>query len=420
MTFDTSSSCYQQLDNADILADRRSQFYIPVIQGEESIYFCGNSLGLQPVRCAEYVQAELDNWAQLGVEGHTEGEQPWMSYHESVTEALATLVGGLPQEVVAMNALTVNLHLLMAGFYKPTADRYKIIIEGSAFPSDRYAVISQLASHGYSAEQGLIELEPRPGEALLREEDILQAIADYGEQTGLILLGGINYLTGQVFPMAAITEAGHAQGVVVGLDLAHAVGNIALNLHDWQVDFAAWCHYKYLNAGPGTIAGSFIHEKHLHQAPPYQGWWGHDKTSRFAMPADFQPIAQSAEAWQLSNPPILLLAALRAALVDFSEVTMPVLRAKSERLTAYLEFLLQVELAEQVRIVTPGDVAARGSQLSLLIQGGSEQVQKNLKNHGVIADFRQPNILRVAPTALYNRFSDVFHFVKILKQLLQR
>ncbi len=418
--YDTALATAQQLDAQDHLAPLRQTFHLPQHAQQEAIYLSGNSLGLAPKRAAQYVQAELDIWAQLASAGHTHAPQPWVSYHETVTQGLAHVVGALPHEVVAMNSLTVNLHLLMVSFYRPTSQRYKILMEHGAFPSDYYAVTSQLRFHGIDPADGLIELLPRPGEYSLRDDDILAYLNEYGAEIALVLLGGVNYLSGQVFDMAAITHQAHAQGVVVGFDLAHAAGNVLLHLHDWHVDFAVWCCYKYLNAGPGSIAAAFVHEKHVanDSLPRFSGWWGHNKKTRFSMPKHFDPIL-SAEAWQLSNPSILALATLRAGLEDFIQVGMPALRAKSERLTGYLAYLLQQKLADAVSVITPSQTTQRGSQLSLLTRQSAHDLQARLQSHGVICDCREPNIIRVAPTALYNRFTDVYYFVQILQSLIR-
>lgn len=420
------------LDAADPLRRFREEFHIPKhSDGSEVLYFTGNSLGLQPKRTREYIEQELKDWAELGVEGHFHAKHPWLPYHEFVTEPLARLVGAKPVEVVAMNSLTVDLHLLMVSFYRPTAERYKIIIEKGAFPSDQYAVGSQLKFHGH--DDGLIELTPRDGETTLRTEDILETIDREGDSVALILLGGVNYYTGQAFDMRAITEAGHKKGCVVGFDLAHAAGNLELKLHDWGVDFAAWCSYKYLNSGPGGIAGIFVHERHAHSfdLPRFAGWWGHDKSTRFLMGPDFVPLA-GAEGWQLSNPPIFQLAALRASLEIFDEATMPALREKSVKLTAYLEKLLAEINDDRIEIITPRDPAQRGCQLSIRVKAEtraagsvSEPAASNKKlfnaltERGVIADWREPDVIRVAPVPLYNSFEDIYRFTKILRECLK-
>ena len=436
---------------ADPLRKFRDQFYLPKqANGDDVIYLTGNSLGLQPRRTREYIEQELKDWAELGVEGHFHAKNPWMPYHEFVAESLARVVGAKPTEVVAMNSLTVNLHLLMVSFYRPTADRYKIIIEKGAFPSDQYAVDSQIKFHlsePFSLARGqfsaakpqshrdaLIELSPRDGENLLRTEDILETIDREGDSVALILLGGVNYYTGQAYDMQAITAAGHKKGCVVGFDLAHAAGNLELHLHDWDVDFAAWCSYKYLNAGPGGIAGAFVHERHADSfdLPRFAGWWGHDKKTRFLMGPDFVPM-KGAEGWQLSNPPIFQLAALRASLEIFDEATMPALRKKSEKLTAYLEHLLSQIETDRIEVITPSDPKARGCQLSIRVRTNVEtqpvgsvssdvsadkSIFDQLTERGVIADWREPDVIRVAPVPLYNTFEDIYRFVEILKQCL--
>ncbi|MBX3289529.1 MAG: kynureninase [Acidobacteria bacterium] len=435
-----------EMDAADPLRRFRVEFHIPKhTDGSEVLYFTGNSLGLQPKRTSEYIQQELKDWAELGVEGHFHAKHPWLPYHEFVTEPLARIVGAKPLEVVAMNSLTVNLHLLMVSFYRPTAERYKIIIEKGAFPSDQYAVESQIKvwSTGFSrplptqppkggTPNALIELTPREGETTLRTEDILETIDREGDSVALILLGGVNYYTGQAFDMRAITEAGHKKGCVVGFDLAHAAGNLELKLHDWDVDFAAWCSYKYLNSGPGGIAGIFVHERHARSfdLPRFAGWWGHDKKTRFLMGPDFVPLA-GAEGWQLSNPPIFQLAALRASLEIFDEATMPALREKSVKLTAYLEKLLAEINDARIEIITPSDPEQRGCQLSIRVKAEtraagsvSEPAASNktlfnaLTERGVIADWREPDVIRVAPVPLYNSFEDVHKFAEILKECL--
>jgi kynureninase len=408
------------MDAEDPLRGFRERFHIPLAaDGTEAVYFTGNSLGLQPKTAREYINAELDDWARLGVEGHLHARHPWLPYHEFVAESLARVVGTKPTEVVAMNSLTVNLHLLMVSFYRPTAERYKIVIEKGAFPSDQYAVESQLAFHGFG-RNGLIELTPRGGEATLRTEDILELIDREGDSIALIMLGGVNYYTGQAFDMAAITEAGHKKGCVVGFDLAHAAGNRELRLHDWNVDFAAWCTYKYLNAGPGGIAGAFVHERHARSfdLPRFAGWWGHEKETRFLMGPDFKPLA-GAEGWQLSNPPIFQLAALRASLEIFDEATIPALRAKSEKLTGYLEELLLEINTDRITIITPRDPADRGCQLSLRVQNADRALFDRITERGVVADWREPDVIRVAPVPLYNTFSDAKRFSEVLADCLR-
>jgi len=407
-----------ELDAADPLSRFRERFHLPPgPDGQPAVYLAGNSLGLQPKNVRAYIGDELDDWARLGVEGHVHGRRPWLPYHESVTAMTARLVGALPHEVVVMNTLTVNLHLMMASFYRPTRERFRIVVEGGAFPSDQYAVASQARLHGLDPREAIVELRPRPGEETLRTEDILATIAREGPSVALVMLGSPNYLTGQAFDLEAITRAGHAAGAKVGFDLAHGAGNLRLDLHRWGPDFAVWCTYKYLNAGPGGLSGCFVHERHANDPALVrcQGWWGHDKATRFEMGPDFHAIP-GAEGWQLSNPPIFQLAALRASLELFDEATMPALRARGDRLTGYLESLLAELPPEKVRIVTPRDVAQRGSQLSLRVADDPKGLVRRLAAQGVLCDFREPDILRVAPTPLYNTFADVQRFAGILRQ----
>lgn len=403
------------MDGQDPLRDFRARFHIPQSPaGGDCVYLCGNSLGLQPKDTRDALLQELEDWKNLGVEGHFQARNPWLPYHEFLTESYARLVGAKPVEVVAMNTLTVNVHLMMVSFYRPTAQRYKIMIEDHAFPSDRYAVQSQLDYHGFGQEDGLVALKPRAGEVLLRTEDIEAAIAEHGDSLALVMLGGVNYYTGQLFDMARITRAGHAAGALVGFDLAHAVGNVPLRLHEWGVDFACWCSYKYLNSGPGSVAGCFVHERHAQDfdRPRFAGWWGHDKATRFRMGPDFQPIA-GAEGWQLSNPPILSLAAVKASLALFDEAGMERLRAKSESLTGYMAYLLRALHTDAFSIMTPDDPAARGCQLSIVVRENGRDVFKALEAAGVICDWREPDCIRVAPVPLYNTYHDVFRFVEI-------
>jgi kynureninase len=408
------------LDLADELQSFRTQFHLPPKpDGTPQIYFCGNSLGLQPRKTHTYVEQELEDWARLGVEGHFHARHPWMPYHEFLTEQTARLVGALPSEVVNMNHLTVNLHLLMVSFYRPVKGRSAILIEKGAFPSDRYAVESQIRFHGYNPETELLELAPRAGEICLRQEDILDYISKHGDKIALVLMGGVNYYTGQLFPLQKITEAGHAKGMMVGFDLAHAAGNALLELHNWEVDFAAWCTYKYLNGGPGGVGGVFIHQKHHTRTdlPRFAGWWGQNKESRFRMGPEFDPIP-TAEGWQLSNAPVLSMAALRASLEIFDQAGMTSLRNKSRLMTSYLEYLIQERnktSEKKVEIITPSDPEARGAQLSLRA-GGTEgkKVFDQLLAAGIIADWRYPDVIRVAPTPLYNTFQEVYRFSELL------
>jgi kynureninase len=398
----------------DSLRAFRERFHIPkMANGSDCVYLCGHSLGLQPKSAREYVEQELEDWAQLGVEGHFQARNPWMPYHEILSAPISRLVGALPIEVVGMNSLTVNLHLMMVSFYRPTSKKNKILIESNAFPSDQYAVKSQIQYHGYDPGESLIELKPRSGETSIRTEDIEERIACDGDKIALVMLGGVNYYSGQAFDFCRITEAGHAKGCIVGFDMAHAAGNLPLKLHDWDIDFAVWCSYKYLNAGPGAIAGCFVHERHAREShlPRFAGWWGHDKENRFRMPPDFAAIP-GAEGWQLSNPSILSAAALRASLDIFDEATMQRLRGKSEQLTGYLEFLLGQSWSKNFSIITPRDSSHRGAQLSLRLSENGRAVCDALAKEGIICDWREPDIMRVAPVPLYNTFSDVHTFAE--------
>lgn len=411
----------KQMDQQDPLKNFRSEFIFPKNKnGEDYVYLCGNSLGLQPRKAKEYIDQELTDWGNLGVEGHFEAKNPWLPYHEFVTGSLSRLVGAKPTEVVAMNSLTVNLHLLMASFYRPTKERYKIVIEGNAFPSDQYAVASQARFHGertgFKAADAILEVKPRENETTVRTEDFVALLEKHKNEIALVLLGGVNYLNGQFFEIPTLCKKTHSIGAIFGLDLAHAAGNLPLQLHDWDVDFAAWCSYKYLNSGPGAISGAYVHEKFSNKTdiPRFEGWWGHDKKTRFTMPSKFIPI-EGVEAWQLSNPPIFQLAALRASLEIFDQATMPKIREKSQKLTKYLWSELEKLPAGLVDIFTPIDPEQRGSQLSLKIKGGNRETVASLRKNGVICDFREPNIIRVAPTALYNSFEDCYRFVETLK-----
>jgi len=420
MNFEASAKFAQQLDEQDALKEFRNKFYIPKgPDGKEAIYFCGNSLGLQPKTVRDYIEQELKDWAELGVEGHFKARTPWMPYHEYLTEQMAEVVGAIPLEVVVMNSLTVNLHLLMVSFYRPTSKRYKIVIEKGAFPSDQYAVKSQIKFHRLNVSDALIELSPREGEFCLRTEDIERTLRENAESVALILLGGVNYYTGQAFDFRHITKIGHEIGAVVAFDLAHAAGNLELKLHEWNVDFAIWCCYKYLNAGPGAVGAAFVHERHARkfELPRFAGWWGHNKTTRFLMPPEFEPIT-GAEGWQLSNPPIFQMAALRASLEIFHQAGMKALRQKSIMLTGYLEFLLNQLIGEKLEIITPSDPEERGCQLSLRVSSKNRKILEDLIANGVIADWREPDVIRVAPVPLYNTFSEVFEFSQILKRVV--
>lgn len=421
MTYENNLAYARRQDAGDPLQHFRQQFFIPPVQGREAIYFCGNSLGLQPKTARAAVEQEFLDWQLLGVEGHFQGTHPWLHYHEYLAVQEAELVGARPEEVVVMNNLTTNLHLMLVSFYRPSASRFKIITEAGAFPSDQYALETQVRFHGLDPEQAIVELAPRPGEHTLRPDDILAAIADHGPELALIMMGGINYYTGQAFDLEAITRAGHAQGALVGFDLAHAAGNLVLQLHDWQVDFAVWCSYKYLNSGPGGVSGTFVHEKHGqdYSLPRFGGWWGHNQEERFQMRKGFKPMAGAA-GWQLSNASIFPMAIHKASLDIFEAATMPALRRKSEQLTGFLEFLIRDMGAPTtvLEIITPADPRQRGCQLSLLVHRNGRGVFDQLTAGGVILDWREPNVIRVAPTPLYNTFEEVFRFVQLLKTSL--
>ena len=418
--FRLGEECAAELDASDPLSHFRERFHIPIAEsGEESIYLCGHSLGLQPKSARTYIEQELRDWAELGVEGHFHAKNPWMTYHRLLTEQTATMVGADPSETVVMNSLTANLHLLMASFYRPTQRRHKILIERGAFPSDQYAVKSQIYFHHFNPASSLIELAPRDGESCIRDDDIQEVIEREGGAIALILLGGVNYATGQYFDIAEITKAGHRKGCVVALDLAHAVGNVPLRLHDWGPDFSVWCSYKYLNGGPGCVAGCFVHQRHSHawELPRYAGWWGHDEKARFQMGPEFHPMA-GAEGWQLSNPPILALAPLRAAMDIFSEAGIDRLRAKSVLLTGYMEFLLREQRSLPYSIITPSEPERRGAQLSIRWPSG-RAVCDRLAEEGVIGDWREPDTFRVAAVPLYNSYSDVYRFVQRFLKFLR-
>jgi len=413
-TFQSTRDFAREMDARDSLAAYRERFYVPRgTDGSEWVYLTGHSLGLQPKSVRSYVERELQNWQDLAVEGHFHGPQPWVPYIELLTEPTARLVGALPSEVVVMNTLTVNLHCMMVSFYRPTRERNKIVIESNAFPSDQYAVQSQIRFHGHDPATSLIELKPRPGETSIRIEDIETLLETEGERIALFILAGVNYYSGQFFDYRRITAAARAQGCVVGWDMAHGAGNVPLALHDSGCDFAVWCTYKYVNGGPGCIGGCFVHERHAREfdLPRFAGWWGQDKPTRFEMGPDFHAIP-GAEGWQVGNPPVLSMAALRASLEIFDEVGMEALRKKSLTLTAYLEFLLRQHPSRQFSVITPSDPAQRGAQLSLRLHHKGRAVCDALKDRGVICDWREPDILRAAPVPLYNTFLDAYEFVE--------
>jgi kynureninase len=418
MNYQNTLEFAKQQDASDPLKKYREKFYFPMMHGRETVYFTGNSLGLQPRSTQDYVLNELEDWATFGVEGHFHSRKPWMPYHEQFAEPVARLVGAKPEEVVVMNQLTVNLHILLISFYRPTQTRYKILCEAKAFPSDQYALETQVKFHGYTPEDAIIEVAPREGEVCIRHEDILSAIEKNKDSIAVIVIGGVNYYNGQVFDMKGITEAGHKAGAFVGFDLAHAAGNLKLQLHDWKVDFACWCSYKYLNSGPGGVAGAYINSKHLDdpQIPRLAGWWGHDKNTRFKMEKGFVPMP-TAEAWQMSNAPVLSMAAHKAALDIFDEAGMDALTAKAETLTGYLEFIIdEINKTQEnkLEIITPRDKKQRGCQLSIVAHGRGKELFNKLTQAGVISDWREPNVIRCAPVPLYNSFEDVFRFGEIL------
>ena len=427
-TFQNSASHAAFLDENDELKHFRDEFYIPIMNGKPVVYFTGNSLGLQPKLTQEYVIRELEDWATYGVEGHFHARQPWYSYQDILTNQLATLLGAKPVEVVSMNSLTTNLHLLLVSFYRPTKQRYKIICEYDAFPSDLYALQSQVEFHGFNPDDAIIYLKSREGEFTLRTEDILSAISENADSLATVMLGAVNYYTGQYFDVEKITAAGHKAGATVGFNLAHATGNVKMKLHDWQVDYACFCSYKYLNAGPGSVSGIFVHEKFAkdNSILRFAGWWGNDPDTRFKIPRTFIP-AEGARSWQLSNAPIFSMAALKASLDVFEDAGFDLLLKKSESLTAYLEFIIEEINREHVlsgeeepiSIITPSDSSNRGCQLSLIIGKNGKQMFEKLTGHGIITDWREPNVIRVAPVPLYNSFTDVYVFGKIVSDILK-
>ena len=423
--FENSLAYAQKQDAIDPLKDFREKFYMPNFHEKTVRYFTGNSLGLQPKSTKEYIVEELDAWAKYGVEGHFLAKKPWFSYHENLTNKIANVVGALPLEVVVTHSLTTNIHLLMVSFYQPKGKRTKLICEAKAFPSDQYALETQVKFHGLNIETDLIEIAPREGEHLIREEDILAKIEEVGEELALVMIGGVNYYTGQLFDMKKITEAAHKVGAYAGFDLAHAAGNINLQLHDWGVDFAAWCSYKYLNSSPGGVSGLFVHDRHAYkpELPRFAGWWGYDKETRFLMNPGFNPM-KGAEGWQLSNAPVIGMAAHLASLDIFEEAGMERIGTKRDLLTAYLEFIID-DISERNKekcsfeIITPRDKTKRGAQLSILAHGQGKALFDTLSDEGVVADWREPNVIRVAPAPLYNSFEDVFYFGQLLEKSIK-
>ena len=422
--FENSLDFARRCDAADPLRLLREEFYFPVFGDQPAVYFAGNSLGLQPRSTQDYIVDDLEDWANLGVEGHFHARHPWFRYQDFLTDQLAQLLGAKPVEVVSMGSLTSNLHLLLVSFYRPTSKRYKIMVEFDAFPSDLYAVETQARYHGFDPEDAVIYLQPREGEHTLRHEDILASIREHGESLATVMLGAVNYYTGQFFDLAGITTAAHAVGATCGFNLAHATGNVPLSLHDWNVDYACFCSYKYLNAGPGGVSGIFVHERFADDAalPRLAGWWGNDPDSRFKMPRNFVP-ARGARSWQQSNAPVFSMAALRASLDVFSKAgMMEPLRRKSLELTGYLEYIItQVNRQHQippVTIITPSEPARRGCQLSMIVRPNGRKVFEALQAHGVIVDWREPDVIRAAPVPLYNTFEDVYRFGQLLESAL--
>lgn len=412
----------QQCDAQDELSHFRNKFLLPKDgEGNDLIYLSGNSLGLQPTITSEYILKELDDWAKLGVEGHTKAEHPWLPYHEFLSRNMADLIGAKPGEVVMMNTLTTNLHLMMVSFYKPTKTKYKIVVESDTFPSDKYAVESQLKFHGFDPADGLILWTPPEGEELCRFEDLEAIMETQGDEIALLMIGSTNYYSGQLFPLKKITELGHSYNCKVGFDLAHGAGNIEPDLHETGADFAVWCSYKYLNSGPGSLGGCFVHERHAKNdaLKRFTGWWGHNKETRFNMRHDFEALP-GAEGWQLSNPPILSMAAIRASLDVFAEAGMDRLRNKSIKLTGFLEYLIDELMDERIHIITPRNPEERGCQLSIQVKNADKSLHKQLTIAGVISDWRDPDVIRVAPVPLYNSFEDVFIFTERLKNILAR
>ncbi len=420
MSFEPTEEFALKSDQKDELRSFRNQFNIPLKDGKEVVYLCGNSLGLQPKSARDYLQTEYDAWSNYAVEGHFTGKRPWMPYHKNFKSVLARLVGTNENEVVAMNSVTVNLHLMMVSFYRPTESRYKILCEANAFPSDQYALETQAKFHGFDPSDAVVELHTRAGEHLLRNEDILKTIEDLGDELAITMIGGVQYYTGQYFDLHSITKSAHAVGAVVGFDLAHAVGNLPLMLKQWDVDFAVWCSYKYMNSGPGSVGGAFINEKH-HKSdlPQFAGWWGHNEDKRFLMEKGFKPI-EGADRWQLSNAPVFNMASHLASLEIFEKAGIDRLREKSLRLTAYMEYLIKLDGNKRLEILTPANPDQRGCQLSLFLHGGGKELFNRISARGIIADWRAPNVIRVAPVPLYNSFQDVYKFATILKEELNR
>lgn len=424
--YENTLSFAKEQDEKDALSTYRDQFFIPQINGEDSIYFATHSLGLQPKNVSSYVMRELSDWATRGVNGHFDPHKqvPWADYHSALSSQMARIVGAEPSEVVVMNSLTVNLHLLMVSFYRPTLNRYKVICEQKAFSSDYYAISSQVRFHGFDPDEAIVEVAPQEGKHCIYHGDIVEAIEAAGDRLAMVLIGGVHYYSGQFFDLPSIVAAAHQVGATCGFDLAHAAGNVPLELHQWKVDFAAWCSYKYLNSGPGGVAGLFVHQRHATQfeLPRFAGWWGHERESRFEMKKDFVPT-KGAEGWQLSNPPILQMAAHRASLALFDTVGMEKIRSKSEQLTAYLaavvqDVALRNRATHKVAVITPAEPHRRGAQLSIEVREGGKRLFDALVRQGVVADWREPHVIRLAPAPLYNTFEEVYHFGQCLENAL--
>ena len=416
----TTPQYIEELDASDPLSSFREEFNIPALFHEKPcIYLCGNSLGLQPKKAKDYVQMEMDKWAEMGVEGHVKGKYPWMPYHEFLTEKMSAVVGGNTEEVVVMNSLSVNLHLLMVSFYRPKKEKYKILIEYNPFPSDRYAVESQLKFHGYKPEDAIIELQPEAGSEIVTKRQIEEVFKREGDKIAMTLIGGVNYYSGQYYDIEYITRLAHQYGAIAGFDFAHGAGNVPLQLHDWGVDFAAWCSYKYLNSGPGALSGIFIHNRHAERfdLPRFTGWWGHDKNTRFKMDPQFVPMP-GAEGWQLSNPPILPMACMQASLELFDRAGMERIREKSVKMSALCEKLITETDGSRIEIITPSNPSERGSQLSIRVVDADKGLFDRLSKSGVIADWREPDVIRIAPAPLYNTYKEVYQFCEILKNCM--
>ncbi len=416
--FELSRQFAEEQDQSDPLKTHREQFYFPQKNGKDAIYFCGNSLGLQPKKVRPAIEQELNDWHHHAVEGYWNAENPWLYYQQYCSKPLTNIVGASQDELTVMNTLTVNLHLLLMSFYRPTKQRFKILMEAGAFPSDQYAVETQVRLHGFDPETAIIEVAPRAGEYLIREEDIFDIIDQESSSLAIILLGGINYYTGQLFNMQSITEAAHRVGAVAGFDLAHVVGNVPLKLHDWEVDFAVWCSYKYLNGGPGAVGGAFIHERHARDIDRQRlgGWWGNEESTRFKMEKGFKPKSR-AEGWQISTAQVFNMVALKASLELFESAGMAALRDKSIKLTNYLEFLLKHIENIKFEIITPKNCKERGAQLSLLFHDKGREIQQKMTDAGIIVDWREPGVIRISPAPLYNSYGDVFHFYEIIANI---